>query len=99
LTFNTDNQLEELAKLFVNVYPSGDFCLNPRERKDIEISFNPKLRLHQFKKELRYKIIENQETRKLLNINGTCHGIELKLMEDTVGFSYVVINSKKVMNV
>lgn len=25
---------------------------------------------------------------------GACHGIELKLMEDTVGFGSVVVNSK-----
>lgn len=59
LTFDTDNQLDELRKLFVNVFPSTDFCLNPRERKEIEISFNPKLRLHQFRKEFKYKIIDN----------------------------------------
>lgn len=29
-----------------------------------------------------------------MNIAGACHGIELKLMEDTVGFGSVVINSK-----
>lgn len=30
----------------------------------------------------------------MLNISGACHGIELKLMEDTLGFGSVVINSK-----
>jgi len=30
----------------------------------------------------------------LLNIKGACHGVELKLMEETVGFGQVVINSK-----
>lgn len=35
----------------------------------------------------------------MLNINGTCHGIELKLLEDTVGFGVVVINSKKTLPV
>jgi len=38
--------------------------------------------------------VENNEPRKLLNIEGICHGLELKLMEDTLGFGPVVINSK-----
>lgn len=99
LTFDIGNQLEELRKMFINVLPLSDFCLQPKEKKEIEINFAPKLRLHQFRKELKYKIIENQEERKLLNINGTCHGIELKLMEDTIGFGMVVINSKKTQTV
>jgi len=65
-----------------------------RERRNIEISFHPKIRLHNFKREIFYKIIENQERRKFLTVMGTCHGIELKLMEETVGFGAVVINSK-----
>ena len=69
--------------------------INPREKKDIEINFAPKQRLHAFKKELVFKIVENQETRKLLNIHGTCHGMELKIMEDTIGFGVVTVNSKK----
>lgn len=52
--------------------------------------------MHKFSKELFYQIVENMEMRKLLNIEGGCHGIELKLMEDTVGFGPVVINSKLV---
>jgi hydrocephalus-inducing protein len=35
----------------------------------------------------------------LLNIHGTCHGIELKLMEDTIGFGVVTVNSKKIKTV
>ena len=40
--------------------------------------------------------MENNELRKLLTIQGACHGIELKLMEDTITFGPVVINSKTV---
>jgi hydrocephalus-inducing protein len=68
----------------------------PREKHEIEIRFNPQNRLHKFTKELYYQIVENSETRKLLNIEGGCHGIELKLMEDTLGFGPVVLNSKLV---
>lgn len=69
--------------------------INPRERKTIEIIFSPTHHIHNFKKELVYKIIDNQEQRKLLNIIGSCHGIELKVMEDTIGFGTVTKNSKK----
>jgi len=53
------------------------------------------LRLHSFKKSLIYKIVENNESRKLLSIQGACHGVELKLMQETIGFGQVVIHSKK----
>ena len=73
-------------------------AIPPRERKEIEIKFNPEMRLHHFKKELNYKIIENQEKRKLLNILGACHGIELKLMEDpNKYFGKVFLKSKKMI--
>lgn len=65
----------------------------------MDIVFNPKTRLHHFIKEFFYKIVENGEERKLLNIKGACHGVELKLMEDTIGFGAVVINSKFSKNV
>ena len=68
--------------------------INPRERYDLELSFRPTTRVSPFKAELFYKIIENQEKKKLLNVYTTAHGIEMKLMEDTVGFGTVVINSK-----
>jgi hydrocephalus-inducing protein len=56
--------------------------------------FKPSQRLHAFKKELCYKIVDNNEVRKLLTVAGACHGVELKLMEDTCGFGAVVVNSK-----
>lgn len=74
--------------------PAKEFCIMPREKKDIEIRFNPQMRLHHFSQQISYKIIENQEERKLLKVSGACHGIELKIMEDTIGFGSVVINSK-----
>ena len=52
------------------------------------------MRLHEFKQDIHYKIIENQEVRKLLTISGCSHGVELKLIESTIGFGAVVINSK-----
>ena len=38
--------------------------------------------------------MDNQEKKKLSNIFTTAHGIEMRLMEDTVGFGTVVVNSK-----
>lgn len=95
LSFNVENQLKELKqKHFIKLRPKKDFVVNPRERKEIILIFKPEHRLHSFKKEIYYKIVDNNEQKKLLNLSGACHGIELKLMEDTVGFGAVVIGSK-----
>lgn len=87
--------LKELKqKYFIKVRPKKEFVINPRERKEITLTFKPQQRLHQFKTDLYFKIVENNEVRKLLTMAGACHGIELKLMEDTIGFGGVVINSR-----
>jgi len=95
LNFDFNNQLQNLLdKYAISVYPSKEFIVNPRDGVDVEIRFNPKARLHQFKYELNYQIVENKESHKLTNIIGSCHGIELKLLQDTIGFGSVVVNSK-----
>ena len=94
LSLDCGLQLQELKKNFIQVFPLKEFTIHPKEKRDIEIRFNPKSRLHQFKEELLYRIVENNEPRKLLNINGSCYGIELKLMGDDLSFGPVVINSK-----
>jgi len=43
--------------------------------------------------------VDNNEVRKLLTVSGACHGVELKLMEDTCGFGAVVVNSKMMKTV
>ena len=40
--------------------------INAREKHDIEIRFNPKIRVNQFKKEIYYKVVENEEAHRLL---------------------------------
>lgn len=40
------------------------------------------------------KIVDNNEEKKLLIMSGACYGIELKLMEDVIGFGAVTLNSK-----
>lgn len=95
-----DNQLAELKESFLTVAASSSVSnvihIRPRERQQLEIRFHPQNRLHRFTKELYFRIHENNEVRKLLNIEAGCHGLELKLMEDTLGFGPVVINSKLV---
>ena len=83
-----------LKKQFVQIIPNSSLTINPRETHDFEISFKPNTRINAFKTDIFYKIIENQEKKKLLNVFATAHGIEMKLMEDTVGFGTVVVNSK-----
>ena len=78
----------------MKVRPKKEMVVNPRERKEIMLIFRPQQRLHSFKKELLFKIVDNNEQRKLLTVSGACHGIELKLMEDTLGFGSVVVGSK-----
>ena len=39
-------------------------------------------------------IVENQETRDLTQITGSCHGIDVKLMMDTLTFDHVVVDSR-----
>lgn len=82
--------------MFINIGVSStqNIVIHPREKFDLEVSFRPTMRISPFKAELIYKIVDNQEKRKLLNIFTTAHGIEMKLMEDTVGFGTVVVNSK-----
>lgn len=94
ITFDVEGQLEELKKQFISIIPSNSITINPREKHDIEINFKPTARINAFKADICYKIIENQERKKLLNVFTTAHGIEMKLMEDTVGFGTVVVNSK-----
>ena len=81
-------------KNYIKVRPKKEVLINPKERKEIILIFKPSQRLHGFKKELYFKIVDNNEVRKLLTVAGACHGVELKLMEDTAGFGAVVINSK-----
>ena len=50
LTFDVDEQMEALKKNYLTIHPSNEFTINPREKKEIELTFSPKIRLHAFKK-------------------------------------------------
>lgn len=75
ITFDTDSQLEDFKKLFLEVHPSNEISINPKERKEIEILFHPKARIHSYKTDLTYKIVQNQEKRKLLSMQTAAHGV------------------------
>lgn len=97
IQLDVDNQLAELKDSYLQVYPADQVInIQPRQKKQLELRFTPQTRLHRFTKELFYSIVENNETRKLLKIEAGCHGLELKLMEDTLGFGPVVVQSKLV---
>ena len=66
----------------------------PRERRQIEISYRPTKRQHQFNINLNYKIVENQEIRRFCAVTGSCHGIDLKYVQDQINFGPVTVNSK-----
>jgi len=59
ITFDVDDQFDDFDKSYLSIEPKHEFSILPRERKEIEITFHPKMRLHMFKKELLYKIVEN----------------------------------------
>ena len=80
ITFDVDDQIEDLKKQFIQIIPNTAVTINPREKYDIEISFKPTVRINSFKGDILYKIIENQEKRKLLNVFTIAHGIQMKLM-------------------
>lgn len=75
ITFDVDDQIEDLKKQFIQIIPNTAVTINPREKYDIEISFKPTVRINSFKGDILYKIIENQEKRKLLNVFTIAHGI------------------------
>lgn len=61
LLFEPEMLKELKHKYFIKVRPKTEFVINPRERKEITITFKPQNRLHHFKTELFYKIVENNE--------------------------------------
>ena len=84
----------DFSKLFLSNFPPNDkeWSLKPKEILPIEIRFKPLERLAGFRRDLMLQI-KGSETRKLLSIMGVCHWIELKLMNEVLGFIPVVVNS------
>lgn len=99
ISFDVEGQLQELAKSNIELFPEGEVTIKAKDKYDIELRFHPKQRINQFKKELFYRIVDNDETHQLLIIQGSCHGMELKLLEDSVNFGGVVLGSKLVKRI
>jgi len=59
LSFDCENQKEELEKYYITYLPDKEFSIASREKREIEIRFNPETRLHNFRKSLFFKIVEN----------------------------------------
>jgi len=93
IKLDVGKQLEDLSKLCVSLYPEGAITINPKEKHDIEIRFHPQTRINSFKKEIMYSVHENDEEHRLLYLQGSCHGMELKLMDDSVSFGRIVVGS------
>ena len=94
LSFDLDDQKENYEKYFLRYDPQKELTIKPRERKQITINFAPKTRLHQFNLILSYKIVDNGEIRKFCGVTGSCHGIDLKYIQDQINFGPVTVNSK-----
>jgi len=84
--------VNEMKAHYVMFSPTEEQLIKPKQTMPIEITFSPKQRLHPFEDEILLKFT-NGETKRLLGISGACHGIELKLMEEVVGFGAVVQGS------
>jgi hydrocephalus-inducing protein len=89
---NCDNPAD-LDKNDVKITPSEEVVLKPKKVLPIEVRFNPQRRIPNFYHDILLDIINN-ETRKLFTVQGVSHGIELKLMEEVVGFGSVVKGSR-----
>ena len=83
---------ESWEKNCLRLLPKDEFVLKPREKLDIEVDFKPNLRLQPFSETILLQVKDN-EARKLFSVNGVSHGIELKLMEEVLGFGPVVSGS------
>ena len=89
----TSENKEELLKNQITINPSEEVTLKPRKILPIEVRFNPNCRMPNFSHNILLDIKGN-ETRKLFTVLGVSHGIELKLMEEVIGFGSVIKGSR-----
>jgi len=68
--------------------------LKPKESLPVVVRFNPKQRLPPFSQEVIMEVEGVEEDRVLFDVTGVAHGIELKLMENTLAFGNVVKDSR-----
>lgn len=94
ITFSlTSNNPEDLKKNCLTISPVDEIVLKSKKVLPIEVKFKPKGRMPDFSHDILLDIKGN-ETRKLFTVKGVTHGIELKLMEEVVGFGSVVKGSR-----
>jgi hypothetical protein len=80
-------------KCFVSFSPDQEVTLKPKAIQNVEIRFNPKQRLPNFNLGM-LLVVEPNEPRQLISLQGVSHGIELKLMDEVVAFGSVVNGSR-----
>ena len=89
----TSSDPEDLTKNCISISPSEEVSLKPKKVLPIEVRFNPITRMPNFSHDILLDIKGN-ETRKLFTVQGVSHGIELKLMEEVIGFGSVIKGSR-----
>lgn len=82
------------SALTINVDSAKDNVLKPKEALQVKIGFNPKTRLPPFSQEIMLRVEGVEEVRPIFSVTGVAHGIELKLMENTLAFGAVVVDSQ-----
>jgi hydrocephalus-inducing protein len=82
------------SALTINVDSAKDNVLKPKEALQVKIGFNPKTRLPPFSQEIMLRVEGVEEVRQIFSVTGVAHGIELKLMENTLAFGAVVVDSQ-----
>jgi len=78
----------------IQFVPDKELTLKPREQKQIEIRFHPETRLPQFSIDILLQVKDN-EARKLVQVQGVSHGIEIKMMDEVIAFGSVVKGSRR----
>lgn len=68
--------------------------LKPKEVLPVVVRFNPKIRLPPFSQEIMLEVEGVEDDRAIFSVVGVAHGIELKLMENTLAFGNVVKDSR-----
>ena len=83
----------EFKKNALALQPDKEVTLKARDTLNVEVRFNPKIRMPNFWHDILLQVKDN-ESRKMFTIQGVSHGIELKLMEEVMGFGSVVKGSR-----
>lgn len=89
----TTKNPDDLQNNKITINPVEEVTLKSRKTLPIEVRFTPDSRMPNFSHEILLNIKGN-ETRKLFTVQGVSHGIELKLMEEVIGFGSVIKGSR-----